>query len=313
MHLTNNTFTFPLQEKEWREFAYYSANVCHIFGPKDFKEMFPLYERAIQVARLQSDRHTSEWLSKNPCPMEKNRKAEFFVSFHFGKYRLVPLWLISSGRSVAVVISQEVIEKFAVFYSAWMKPDSGRPGLFLEKAENPFLGLRIRKYLEDGVDIFVYADGNSGAKGTGGPDGLKEQQLLNGCIEIRKGFMELAHLLSARVRFVLETSGGLQEEPCFQILEQFDPNSNRDRSEFVDQALRSLYARFSEFLEESPVNWECLFYLHLSRPPNSDLNGWSPEHRLMPLSFPSVLDRFSYRIHQLDGKSHSGLCKFVLD
>jgi len=57
MLLTNKTFSFPLEERSWREFAYFSANVCHIFGPKNFKDAFSLFERAIVFSQIQSTHH----------------------------------------------------------------------------------------------------------------------------------------------------------------------------------------------------------------------------------------------------------------
>lgn len=313
MLLTNKTFSFPLEERSWREFAYFSANVCHIFGPKNFKDAFSLFERAIVFSQIQSTHHFQKKQEIELDPKGAGQDPELFVTFHYGKYRMLPLLLITSGRSVAVVISEEVYEKYSRFYSGWMQTENGGPRLFLERAENPFLGLRIRGHLERGVDIFVYADGNSGSKGSIVPDGLRDQQLLMGSIGIRSGFMELAHLLSIRTRFVLETSASVDAEPYLQVIERFDPKEFRDRSDFVDTSIRRIYARFSEYLKDSPVNWESLFYLHQSRPILSDKNIWSPEHRVMPLYFPNILDRFSYRVHQVDSQTHFGLCKLLLD
>jgi len=310
MELLINKLEQQLPRQSWKEFAYFSANWEHILG-------VPFGQ-----GHIQGYKQLKEYTAKQACldlrngfrPKTQHPKflgaihgnPAMMISFHFGSYRTLPLRVLSQGRSVCVLLSQDVYDLYAEYYENLLESGTqGNPGakLFLLKVEDPALFFKIRKMKALGAHIFVYADGSRGAVCSEQEERLPEVSLLQANMHVRSGFLGMAHLLGMDSYLLLdhtpdplEDSKGKSDLFCYKV------SGRSDRREFVAAGLAEIYARFGKALKKNPFMWEAFLYLHCHSRPESSVFNWKRSSRMLPFYYRKSfwgLDRFTYRTYQL--------------
>ena len=103
-----------------REFAYFSANLQHICGLPLGETHLRHYHRLKQYFTEQAALDLRSGLTAG----KTNQRLKYaidhgpslFVSFHYGSYRTLPLKILAQGRSICVLLSQEVYDVYADYY-----------------------------------------------------------------------------------------------------------------------------------------------------------------------------------------------------
>lgn len=298
-----------LPPEKWREFAYFSANIQHIlgveFGSHHLKGYQKLKRYTAQQALLDLRSGLPDHIPNNRLKEVIQGKAALFVSFHYGSYRTLPLRILREGRSVCVLLSQDVYSKYKAYYSDLLaKNDNAHePGkLYLLPVEDPSLFFKLRRLVASDTHVFVYADGGNGTFTLPAKERLQQVQLVQASLHVRSGYLDFAYLLGLSVQLVLDCS----QTPL--ILHGSDAslfcyNSGKgcNRREFVYQTLIEIYNQFGRIVQNAPFLWETLLYLHRRSLPQSDVLSWKKPFRLLPFSYQRReydLDRYTYRVYR---------------
>lgn len=301
---------YRLPIEKWREFAYFSANLEHILGLRFGKAHLRGYLQLTEYTTKQAFLDLRDGLpiaTRSDTIKEAiHGKPAMFVSFHYGSYRTLPLRLLQEGRSVCVLLSQDVYDVYKEYYKNLL-PLSGAPEraarLHLLRAEEPSVFFKLREMVAKGTHVFVYADGSNGTFSQPTKERLKRITLLNASISVRSGYLDFAYLLGLPVHLLLDRS----EDPlkigqleaalfCYKL------HSADNRREFVERALWEIYHQFGRILNNRPYLWEALLYLHRHYLPQSSVLDWDRRYRILPFSDEEQrggLDRFTYRVHYL--------------
>lgn len=292
------------------EFAYFSANMGHIFPGYGLRGQTAVYLRLKDYASWQARLDLRDGLGKI-SPQAHLRELScagpaMYVSFHFGSYRTLPLELLAGGRSVCVVLSGDLLAAYGEYHSGLMgtgMPGAGHARLYLASADDPSLFFRLRGMVKAGAHIFVYADGGHGARRDPAGKGLARVQLGSAAMMVRSGYLAIAHLLDLDVHLLLDHSPGpFQPMGEGRSISCYKLPRRGSRGDSVRDGLGLLYAKFQQALLECPERWEALLYLHRHCMPRSHIGGWGPQGRLLGFTDgkrPYALDRYTYRKYPL--------------
>ncbi len=292
------------------EFAYFSANLGHIFPGYGLRGQTAVYRRLKDYASWQARLDLRDGLGKI-SPQAHLRELScagpaMYVSLHFGSYRTLPLVLLAGGRSVCVVLSGDLLAAYGEYHAGLLgtgMPGAGQGRLYLASADDPSLFFRLRGMVKAGAHIFVYADGGRGARRDPAGKGLARVQLGSAAMMVRSGYLEIAHLLDLEVHLLLDHSPGpFQPMGEGRSISCYKLPQRGSRGDSVRDGLGLLYAKFQQALLECPERWEALLYLHRHCMPRSHIGGWGPQGRLLGFTDgkrPYALDRYTYRKYPL--------------
>ncbi|MGO3267793.1 MAG: hypothetical protein ACTIK3_13980 [Sphingobacteriaceae bacterium] len=300
-----------LPEEKWREFAYFSANTQHIlglpFGKAHLRGYLKLKKYNSQQALLDLRNGLPDDVRNDQIKEYMADEPALFVSFHYGAYRTLPLRILREGRSVCVLLSQDVYAVYSKYYEKLLSTtdSSDRTArLHLLPVEDPSVFFKLRKMVAAGMHVFVYADGAKGTFASPTNERLKRIQLLNGSINVRSGYLDFAYLLGLQVHLVLDRSENpLAIKDSDSSLFCYKLQNNGNRREFVEKTLLEIYDQLGQVLNQAPYRWEALWYLHRHCLPQSDVLSWERQLRVLPFSHHQKqlgLDRYTYRVHQLN-------------
>lgn len=300
-----------LPEEQWREFAYFSANIQHIlgvpFGTPHLKEYLKLKKYSSSQALLDIRNGLPNDIRNDRIKEYLTNEPSLFVSFHYGAYRTLPLRILREGRSVCVLLSQDVYSIYAEYYKSLlpaMDSPEGSPRLHLLPVEDPLVFFKLRKVVASGMHVFVYADGAKGTFALPSQERLKRIQLLNASINVRSGYLDFAYLLGLHVHVLLDRSENpLEIKDSESSLFCYNVQSEGNRQEFVEKALLEIYGQLGKVLKGEPHAWEAFLYLHRHCLPQSEVLSWERQSRILPFSYNQKdcgLDRYTYRVHALN-------------
>jgi len=302
--------------KQWRKFAYMSANFQHILGLFDLSQQLNLFFNYQAYARQRSKAPLLE--SITGCEAERHNlslmraQRRMWVSYHLGIYQSIPIRLMMSGISLCVIVARDVLKDYRAFYTSVIRKIHLEGKMCFQDAEDPHLFFRLRKHVEAGYDVFVFADG---AFGSAQPSQQKLHKitLLDGAINVRTGFMRIAQLLGLTVTKIVERSSDC---PSYRLLEVDELGCHKQG--WVDsptnRCVQNLYQAFERDLSSYPHMWETWRYLHQHYHPTSELATWDSIHRIIPIKEERgyrLLDKFTYRIHEIDRRQYESLSKLI--
>lgn len=292
--------------ENWKLFAYMSANFQHILGTFDLEKQYQLFTdyQDFSEHRAQTPVACIETVLKD-IPALDQRDPKMWVSFHLGIYQFLPLRLLLRGISVCLIVSKTVLQEYKVFYENLLAkfPISGP--LYLQEAEDPSIFFKLKKNLQKGYHIFVFADGAFGS--IDDPKSkLQEVDLLQGSIKVRCGFVRIAIIFNLKILKIVDRSidpSGL-EAPSISEITGKKKNHGKDNHQNI---IQDIYSSFEEDLLKCPQTWETWRYLHRYYYPSSCLQSWKTDHRILPMKDTNeylLLDKFTYRWHRIDAKQY---------
>ncbi|WFB63265.1 hypothetical protein PZ892_16525 [Sphingobacterium sp. WM] len=293
-----------------KEFAYFTANLGHIFPGLDLQEQVILYKKLKNYSSRQAHLNLRGGLKPSSCPSQLRYLASgrpcMFVSFHFGSYRSLPLQILAQGRSVCVLLSKDVFDLYQKYYCRLLgsgQPKESCPRLYLLRAEDSTLFFKLRSMQKAGVPLFIYADGDRGALKDPSGKGLSKIQLGSAEMMVRSGYLEIAHLLNMEVHLLLDHSPDpLSQDQLDARIFCYKLKKYDSKKDFVQNGLKGIYEKFHASLRKAPALWEALLYLHRYNLPKSSINQWNTKERLLGFTSDSksyALDRFTYRKYPL--------------
>lgn len=289
---------------DWMEFAFFSANVQHVFPNLDLFRQLDLYHKANCFVEKQSTIDFTRGLASGvePALRDALQSPTLIVTFHYGYYRMLPVSLLQLGYKLCVLVSRDTLDMQRSYYEKSLKAEWLQHLQFLV-AEDPKLFFKIRRYMDIGYAVLCYADGGAGVKNHPDPHNLKMQevQLGTAMLQSRAGFADIAYLLQRDMLLLLAPTA-LEEPWCLKIAERYCPKTYASRKNFVSQVLQGIYTQLDMKLKARPEAWESWHYLHRCMPPKSSFSTWPVEQRFIPFCYQEktfILDRAHYNSYPL--------------
>lgn len=202
--------------------------------------------------------HLREPLPKSPT---------IFCAFHFSSYRLGVFKLLSLGRRITVVASEDIIRTQGDLIAKYCGSISKSFTNKIINANSPFSVRQMLRELQNGNDLFVYIDGNTGTDGMSRINrNLAEINLLNHKILVRTGVALLSYLSQCPIVPVIVCRYN-NDWPVFEVYPQLFPDNNTDKKTFCDNTMNKLYSILNNYLQLFPEQWEPWLYLYKFIPP----------------------------------------------
>ncbi|MGN0019978.1 MAG: hypothetical protein ACI35Z_04230 [Sphingobacterium hotanense] len=293
-----------------------SANFQHVLGMFNLREQLDLFFSYQDYAQRRSEATLLKTLNESDDERHAlsllRPQPRMWVSYHLGVYQSIPIRLMAAGISVCLIVSRNVLKEYETFYSKLTQKISLEGRLCFQEAEDPHIFFRLRRHVEMGYDIFVFADGAFGSDHRSEPK-LEDIKLLNGTIKVRSGYTRIAQLLSLRITKIVERSLDCRNYAQLEIDQLcFENENNVDI--LNDQSLQRLYQSFGGDLACYPHMWETWRYLHRYFHPRSELETWDAEKRIIPIELDqqfNLLDKFTYRVHEINRTQYERLSKLI--
>ncbi len=192
---------------------------------------------------------------------EKNR---IYCSYHLGSYRLIVGYLLSKGIDVALLVTDDVIQKqteriYDFHRDIKSKEDFGSLKFF--NAES-FEGItEAIEFFQDGGSLLIYIDGNSGIGGMGrNDDRLLTVPFFNRYIKARKGVAFLSRVLKTDIYpvYVRNNKNGsrtlINEPPITHSVKT-------KKSVFIEDTTKHLFNILAKEVQREPQAWEGWLYI----------------------------------------------------
>ncbi|RKO72535.1 hypothetical protein D7322_07010 [Sphingobacterium puteale] len=297
MQFTQTTDLPVYSEVTWRNFVFFSANVQHLLDVRALATQQKLYHHVCSFAALQAqaDMDTFLFRDKTFWLAPPDRPA-FILTFHFGHYRAVPIFLVRRGYRLCIPVSKDVRAQQEAYYSAHLGASFREQVLFLE-AEDPHLFFKLRRHMDQGYHVLCYLDGGTGASVTADANKLTEIPFLNGSIRVRQGIVDMAWLLQKGIHTLIVEMPDEQNGLTICTLDYCDTKWYGDRKFFVNYYIKSIYQDFEDALLQHPEGWEAWLYLHKTMAPGSHESRWTTEQRMVLFKNQGqqlLLDKYTY-------------------
>lgn len=293
-----------------------SASFQHILGIFDFREQFQLFSNYHQYSYRRRAAPLQKWANQDREEIKVlnllRPAPRMWVSFHLGVYQWIPLRLMIAGISVCLIVSRSVLQEYRTIYAKLVERIPLEGKLCFQEAEDPKIFFALRRFVKMGFHIFVFADGAFGSINHPNKN-LAEVKLLEGSIRVRSGYINIASLFNLPITKIIEHSLDPHEWQPLKLYEI--PNETiQDHKDFHDQCLGNLYRSFEKDLVKFPHLWETWRYLHRYYHPRSELLNWNSDYRIIPLQAKNeymLLDKFTYRSHQIDKTQYESLSRII--
>lgn len=185
-----------------------------------------------------------------------------YVSFHLASYRLGLVYLLAQKQKIALVASKEVIDSQFNKINEIHQFLTGYPISLIDANQSGAL-FRMRKYLEEGGSLFIYADGNTGADGmTTNNRNLQDIRFLASSIRVRKGASVVSYLCRVPLIPVIPGRDTVSHIPSIEIERAIYPREDEKRDEYILRSLGELYRYLELILLSYPDTWEGWLYIY---------------------------------------------------
>lgn len=184
-------------------------------------------------------------------------------TYHTGSYRLINKMLVRSGIPFSLLVSEKVYkEECASLSLAYQRlasqPDTG--GFNLLNAEDPYVVRHMLAALEQGRNVLVYLDGNTGSGEMFAPNRINIP-FLNGLVVSRMGIAAVAYLADKPIYpigCVRSANGITSHNHHLPIYKDRDEN----KQGFIERTMVNLYSILENQVRYQPGDWECWLYMH---------------------------------------------------
>ncbi len=288
------------------EFGYFSSSLNRFFPGWPLQKHYRYYRKALKTQDMQlSKSFEKRFLKEDFRPeglFKRLTKPGIILSFHFGPYRLLPMWLMKAGIRFTMVVEQRIAARFGQEYERLYRRICGRDpkGHFeLMIAEDRQCLRRMKARLAEGHFILIFADGYSGTQRHMKRAGILEaggQHLF-----MRMGYLDFSNLFEVPIYPVMPSYKGQSLVPQLRSWPTLKRKRDEGKSDFVERALGRLSAYLWYVLKRYPAQWEALFYLHelqdpeLTRPERT-LSEFAPMYHKGKFY---VLHKASFQVFQV--------------
>lgn len=185
-----------------------------------------------------------------------------FCAFHFSSYRLGLFKLLSLGRQITIVASDDIIKTQGELIIRCCHSISNTFTGKIINANSPFSIRQMLRELQDGNDLFIYTDGNTGTDGMSRTNSnLTEINILKYKILARTGVAFLSYLSHSPIVPIIVCRYD-NEWPLLEVYPPIFPDKNTDKNTFCAETMNKLYSILDYYLQKYPEQWEPWLYLY---------------------------------------------------
>lgn len=248
-------------------FSFFSANLTKLLPSIHWKDHPRYLRQAFQYQTLNFDEAFNETaLTALPTPPINGCKPGIIASFHFGAYRLLPIWLAVNRIPVSLLVSRDVAESQGRIYQRIFERYGGaKAGLQFEllEAEDPSVIRKLCKAMDGGRFVLLFIDGNEGqhVRSDTAKRSMMKVDFLAHRLNVRTGVAALS-VISGRPIYPMMLRFDDQNVPAPHTLPPITPASDLPRAKFVDMTMQTLYQGMAPLLEQYPAQWEGWFFIH---------------------------------------------------
>lgn len=222
----------------------------------DISHLFEYQHRSVRDELLLVDRFWDQQITA-----QQNR---IYCSYHLGSYRLIVGYLLSKGIDVALLVTDDVIQKQMqlmtdVYRDMNCKDDFGKL-IFLNAESFDGINEAINFY-EQGGSLLIYIDGNSGIGGMNrNDDRLLTIPFLGRRVKARKGVAFLSWVLKATIYpFYVRNNQDGTRSLIFETNIVLDRQLNK--VEYIKQTTHKLFQILEREVRREPAAWEGWLYI----------------------------------------------------
>lgn len=251
-HYNMNTILY-----EW-SFALFSAHIHHFLPDIPWQEHEDLYQRfeafhtpkQYEFLRVEHTSDVQELLQLEPA---------LLCLYHLGNHFETVLALGKISLAFDLLLDREVYkrnEKAFLALQAQLK-SNGNEYRFLFSDDRAVL-LKMRTALQKRRHVVVFADGNSGTRGS--KDLRIAVRFLHGTLQVKQGIAMISHLL--QVPIIPLWMKKKQPVYILSMAHRIDPTTWESRLDYIRYGMQSLYDQLAKEIAGHPWKWECWRYLH---------------------------------------------------
>jgi hypothetical protein len=180
-----------------------------------------------------------------------------FCTFHLGSFRIVPLLLTFLKINTALAVDENTYNTQHTFLCGLHKKAGINLGTFqLINVERASAAFEMVNILKGNSNLIFYMDGNTGISA----GNRFEIPFLKNKIKVKRGIPVLSY--SSKTRIVPVFTYRSNEEIHVDFLKPITPDTNRDKEDFINQSMTTLYNQFEYYLSKYPEQWEGWAYTH---------------------------------------------------
>ncbi len=302
--------------------TFFSANISKLLPAVPLRDHQALFAEAGNVQRLvMDDRLNERWLAELPDDHRLQtikQRSGVIASFHTGAYRLLPMWLISRGIPLTLLVTADVATSQAERYRAIVgrMPGGGIP-LEVCCAEDPMVLRKLARAMAQGRCIMAFLDGNESAGAKTAPSKRAEAVIdfLAHRLRVKTGIAELAYL-TGRPIYPMTMAFDGTGTPRPDVLPPIVYSKSDKRQAFVQTAMSRLYGVLADTVARHPAQWEGWFYVHHDLVLDRPIADEAFIRQYMPFSIGEryfLLHRNTYSVYSLSGALFDKMCAFYLN
>lgn len=299
-------------------FTFFSANLSKLLPAVSLSDHPAYFIDAGRYHKMAHDRQNDEYALKGlqgVVPLNGIlREPGVIATFHIGAYKLLPLWLISCGIPLTLLVSADIAAKERETYQAVSLPFSAeeQPPLEILEAEDPMVIRKMIRSISRGNWVLIFLDGNEGTatkKSAGHTDLLIDFLAHKLCV--KTGVAELAFLAGCPIYPMVLVFDG-QRNPKLMSLPPMG-FSQGPRRDGVRKIIVALYAWLGWMIQQFPGQWEGWFYIHHDLQHRDVTDHRTLLQQFLPFSVGNnrfVLHRETYDAYPASNRAFLKLCEF---
>ncbi len=299
-------------------FTFFSANLSKLLPHVPLADHPAYFEATGRYHRLAHDRRHDDTTLKQlpPMALQALRRAPGLVAtYHIGAYKLLPLWLISQGIPLTLLVSADIAAKeYATYQATSMRFSAhGQPPLEILQAQDPLVIRKMVQSIGKGNWVLVFLDGNEGAgnkKSTAGRTDLVLDFLAHKLC-VKTGVAELAYLMKCPI-YPLALVFNDGHSPMPVGLPPMDMPVGL-RQDVVRATMVKLYGWLADLVYQYPTQWEGWFYTHHDLLHDAAIDPQAFILQFLPFSVGHryfVLQRETYLAYPASDQIFRKLCDF---
>ena len=260
-----------LENKQFKSFEFYSANVSKLMPSSDeneyFKWWFELfkwkYSEQLQLRNPFMLENLRVFSKENPG-VNPNRSA-IYTTFHYGSSQSIIGYLISNNVNLVLLVDQKAFNSKSIF-EQYIEKTKQILRINIEydilNVEDHKTILKLISYIKKGYSVFAYPDGNNGIGGVYN----KHKQLLrikffSDEILVRKGIAHIAFATKTPiVPIICSYKNNLL--PNIFIYDAISPESKNNRDEYALLTIKELWNILEKHINNYPAQWNGWEYVH---------------------------------------------------
>jgi len=300
-------------------FTFFSANLSRLLPEVSLSDHPAYFNQAGRYHKMAHDRRNDALALKilrKAKPMDTIPKEPGVIAtFHIGAYKLLPLWLISCGIPLTLLVSADIAAKERKTYQALSLrfAAEGQPPVEILEAEDPLVIRKMIRSIGRGNWVLIFLDGNEGAvakqSATSRTDLLID--FLAHKLRVKTGVAELAFLARCPIYpLALRFDEQLNPKPMSLAPIDFPDGQRQDATREI---MERLYRWLAAMIYQFPAQWEGWFYVHHNLQHRDAVDHRTLLQQFLPFSVhghPFILHRETYGAYPASEQTFRKLCDF---